>query len=405
MKKINKIVAVMLVLAVLSVFAASAAGYTPTEKAQLQFDSNGDFKIMQVADIQDDINLSVLARNALKQAIEEERPDLIILTGDNIADYRTGSLGLFPDVDLTGVTGAIDDFMSIFEGYYDEYGVRVAATFGNHDGVLTSVSKEEQMEIYQKYDCFIGFDEADANIKIDGCGTYNIPVFTSDYTPVTEGELDYTKVAYNLWVVDSNAYADTFHNEYDAVHENQLAYIESEAARLNTLSGKKVNSMVFQHIIVPDVYDALVEVEEGTDGAVEYDGKYYVLPDGAKGSLLEHPCPASDAVYCNEYARLTAIGAQAFYFGHDHMNDFEIDYNGSKIIMTASAGYSSYGDDSTRGVRIINLKETGDSVTFDTYMHYYETEEIVDEPEEEMNFFEKIIAWFKKLFKLLLGQL
>lgn len=402
MKKIIKYVALLLVITVLSsVVAAAAVGYTPAQKAQLQFNSNGDFKIMQVADIQDDINLSVLTKSALRKAIEAERPDLIILTGDNIADYRTGSLGIFPEVDLTGVTSAIDGFMSIFEEYYDEYGVRVAATFGNHDGVLTSVNKEKQMEIYQSYDCFIGYDEAVANVNIDGCGTYNIPIFSSDYIPVAEGSIDYTKVSYNLWMVDSNAYADTFHNEYDAVHENQLVYIEKEAADLDVLSGKKVNSMVFQHIIVPEVYDALVEVDEGIAGAVSNGGKYYVLPEGAKGNLLEHPCPSSDVAYRNEYSRLTAIGVQAFYFGHDHMNDFEIDYNGSKIIMTSSAGYSSYGDDSTRGVRIINLKETGDSVTFETYMHYYEEKE----PEKELNFFEKIIAWFRNLFKLILGQL
>lgn len=407
MKKFTKIIALLLVISVLSVFSASAAGYTPAQKAQLQFDSNGDFKIMQVADIQDGINLSILVKNGLRAAIEAERPDLIILTGDNIADFRSGSLGLFPDVDLTGVTGAIDDFMSIFEEYYDEYGVRVAATFGNHDGVMTSVTKEMQMELYQKYDCFIGYDEAIANIDIYGCGTYNIPIFSSDYVPVTDGDLDYTKLAYNLWVIDSNAYADDLHQTYDAVHDDQITYIEKEAANLNKLSGKTIKSMAFQHIVVPEIFDALEEVEAGTEGAVANGGKYYVLPEGAEGHLQEKPCPPGNDVYNNEFSRLTAVGVEAFYFGHDHMNDFVVDYNGAKLISTVTAGYSPYPYDegSIRGVRIINLKESGDSVTFDTYMRYYEdsTGELPDE--EELNFFERIIAWFKYIFMLILGQI
>ena len=231
MKKITKIIAVMLVAVMLSAFAASAVGYTPAQKAQLRFDSDGNFKIMQIADIQDGINLSPLSQKSLRAAIEAERPDLIILTGDNIIDIRSGTLGVFSDVDYTCVSGAIDDFMRIFEEYYDEYGVRVAATFGNHDGAFTAVNREMQMEIYQKYDCFIGYDEAVANIDIYGCGTYNIPIFSSDYTPVTEGELDYTQLAYNLWVIDSNDYVDVLGNEYDAVHDDQLKYIEKETIK------------------------------------------------------------------------------------------------------------------------------------------------------------------------------
>lgn len=408
MKKLTKILAVMLVVVMLSAFAASAAGYTPAQKAQLKFDSDGNFRIMQIADIQDGINLSPLSQKSLRAAIEAERPDLIILTGDNIIDIRSGTLGVFSDVDYTCVSGAIDDFMRIFEEYYDEYGVRVAATFGNHDGAFTAVNREMQMEIYQKYDCFIGYDEASANIDIYGCGTYNIPIFSADYTPVTEGELDYTQLAYNLWVIDSNDYVDSLGNEYDAVHADQIDYIEKETINLNKLSGKTIKSMAFQHIIVPEIYDALVEVPAGTEGAVANGNKYYVLPEGSAGHMLEKPCPPSLAVYNNEFARLTAVGVEAFVVGHDHMNDYVVDYNGVKLISTITAGYSPYPYDegTIRGVRVIDLKETGDSVTFDTYMHYYEDSKPADpEEEKEMNFFERIIAWFKYIFMLLVGQM
>ena len=91
-KSFFRYVAVVLVLTVLSAFAVSAAGYTPAQKAQLKFDDNGEFTIMQVSDIQDNFRLRAVAKKFLRYSIEKIDPDLIILTGDNIAGYWNGSV-------------------------------------------------------------------------------------------------------------------------------------------------------------------------------------------------------------------------------------------------------------------------------------------------------------------------
>ena len=412
-KSFFKYIAVLLVFVMLSSFTAFAAGYTPAEKAQLKFNSDGEFKIMQITDIQDGIHLRRIAKRFIRYAIEQTKPDLIVLTGDNIAGYWNGT-ALFPEVDETMVAESIDSFMSIFEEYYDQYGVRVAVVFGNHDDQLTWTTKEEQIKMYQKYDCFIGYDESIENIDITGCGNYMVPIFKSDYTPVTEGEIDYTNIAYNLMMVDSNTYVNKLDlKNYDAVHDDQLKWFEGEMQRINTLSGKNVKSMVFQHIIVPEVYDALVKVDEGTEGAVlAKDGNYYVLPEGATGTLGEAPCPPDKSVYNDEYQRLINVGAEAFFFGHDHKNDFGLSYNGAMMYATSGVGFCSYGSE-LRGVRIINLKENGDDVTYDTQMMYYEdtdgfssdedNKDEIDANAREKNFFQRLIAWIKTLLRYWFG--
>lgn len=414
-KSFFRYVAVVLVLTVLSTFAVSAAGYTPAQKAQLKFDDNGEFTIMQISDIQDNFRLRAVAKKFLRYSIEKIDPDLIILTGDNIAGYWNGSVA-FPSLDDSMVKESIEQFMIIFEEYYKnpDYKLKgVAAAFGNHDDQLTWTTKEEQIAMYQEYDCYIGYDEAIENIDIDGVGNYNIPIFSSDYEPVTEGDIDYTKLAYDLYIIDSNTYVDKLGlTDYDSVHENQIQWFENHADEMNALSGKEIHSMAFQHIIVPTVYDALTEVSADTEGAVQSkDGKYYVLPEGAKGTLGEAPCPPSMDIYNYEYERLTAKGTDAFFFGHDHANDFEIDYKGGKLIATSGVGFCSYGTE-LRGVRVIKLKENGNNVSFETYMEYIKDPEgfssddwLSDEADansKELNFFERIVAWFKTLWRYLL---
>ena len=171
--------------------------------------------------------------------------------------------------------------------------------------------------------------------------------------------------------------------------------------------------MVFQHIIVPDIYDALVKVDEGTEGAVKAkDGNYYVLPEGAKGTLGEAPCPPSKDVYNNEYERLINVGAEAFFFGHDHNNDFEVNYKGATMYATSGVGFCSYGNE-LRGVRLITLDENGGDVKYDTQMIYYEdkdgfssdegNKDEIDANAREKNFFKRLIAWIKTMFRLWFG--
>lgn len=347
MKKFFSII--MAVAICLSVCALGASAVDVADKT-LKFKGDGEFKIMQVADLQDSGFATPATYDYLGSLIKEEDPDLIVLTGDNIS----GGVGEESIESLARwhVKKAIDETMSFFE----TFNIPVAVVFGNHDAE-GQISKEEQMAMYQTYKCCVGFDEGES---LYGCGTYNLPILSSD------GE----KVVYNLWMFDSNMY-DAVNGGYDYVHEDQIAwYVETSNALKAANGGVPVPSMSFQHIIVNEIYDALVEVEAGTPGSIPYGDKALALPEGT-GILGEGPCPGTQDSL--QFETMVAQGdVKAMFFGHDHVNSFVVPYQGIDIVNTPTSGFGSYGDSATRGVRIITINENDTSKYETKVINYFE---------------------------------
>ena len=327
MKKIISVfLSVVMLCCVMVPFASAAA-----EETKLQFNEDGTFKIMNISDIQDQANLLGVTAKFMKKAIEAEQPDLIILTGDNISGNSIAA----------GKTEqAIRSVMDVL----DPYGIPVAIVFGNHDEE-SGVSKEEQMAIYNTYDCSISIDDGEA---LWGCGTYNIPVYSST---------DEAKVAFNCWMFDTgNRDAD---GEYDHVKQDQLDWYKAKSAELKAANGGEVvPSIAFQHIIVPEIFEALEEVDASTPGAIAKLGKNYILPStAAEGSFMgEAPCPSG--VNGGEFDAFLECGdVLAVVSGHDHTNSFVVPHKGIDIINTPTCGFRSYGSSESRGIRIFELNE------------------------------------------------
>lgn len=339
----KKLTAIFLALAL--VFALAVVPASAENDTKLRFGDDGKFRILHICDIQDGPFLLKVTSDFIKGAIEETQPDLVILGGDNVSG------GSCTTKVLTSV--AIDGFMSIFE----DAGIPVAMVFGNHDaeGLAT---REDMMKMYEKYDCFIGC----AGEDLSGCGNYNVPIYSAD------GE----KILYNLWMIDSlnyNSVEDSFYENnfyendlggYAAVHKDQIDWYVKTSNELKAQNGgEPVPSMMFQHIVVPEIFDALVKVPEGTAGSVGG----WVLPEGAKGELGETPCPPA---YTNGQfdAVLQQGDVVAMLFGHDHKNTFELTHKGVDLITTPGVGFSSYGNH-TRGARIIDL-DVNDLSSYET---------------------------------------
>lgn len=331
--------AISLILAFVLAFAMLIpSGAASQADTKLQFNKDGSFRIMQISDMQDGVILTPAVTDYLKKAIPLADPDLIVLSGDNISGGSTG-IGVNV-IDKPFVKIAIDQFMSIFE----EFGIPVAVVFGNHDAE-NGVSKEEQMAIYNSYDCCIAIDEGDA---LYGCGTYNLPIYSST---------DSSKIAYNLWMIDSNMY-DESGDGYDHVHEDQIKWYKDTSNALKAQNGgEPVPSMMFQHIVVPEIYEALKVVPEGTPNSFGRGDNYYALdPENTiTGSLWESPCPAD-----KNGGQFDAILEQgdvvAMFFGHDHKNTYQVKYKGVELVNTPGISFGSYGNEE-RGTRIIDINE------------------------------------------------
>ncbi len=325
MKKIISIIlAAVLIFSSLSMLASAEVIENDTT---LKFNSNGKFKILHIADIQDTPDVAPITLDYIARTCDAEKPDLIVLGGDNVA----GAAGKGKDVKEAekNMRKTLDTFMSIFE----ERNIPTALVFGNHDGEH-KIPDEKQMEIFNTYDCCIAIDEGP---EVYGCGTYNIPIKSSDEK----------KIAYNIWCFDSNAYCDEPGcDSYDYVRDDQIAWYLKKSNELKAANGgKTVPSMVFQHIIVPEIFDIQ---EKGT----------------LKSGAINEPSHPSDHPSNQLSAILNQGDVKAMFFGHDHHNTFRIEYNGIDFVNTPTAGFSSYGGEN-RGIRVIELDEN-DTSTYKT---------------------------------------
>lgn len=369
------------VLSVLMMFScASLFAFAAEDDSTLQFGEDGKFTILQFADIQDGYPLMTITKKLITDTLERVQPDLVVLSGDNISGGSTTTKVL--------TFAAINEFMSIFE----KAGVPTAAVFGNHDDESALADKDFQMSVYESYDCFVGYNEGDA---LPGCGTYNLPILSSDGS----------KIAFNIWMTDSGTYnSENDRGGYACTTKEQIAwYVETSNALKAQNGGEVVPSINFQHIIVPDIYDALVVCEEGTPNSISSGGKYLTLPEGSTGVIHEGPCPPN---YSNGQfqAFLQQGDVLATVSGHDHVNSFIVPYQGIDIINTPGVGFSSYNDE-TVGSRVFVIDEK-DPENYETYVlgyfDIYGDDEVAlyryqaySRTTDDMT---KFVAWFKMIF-------
>lgn len=350
MKKTISLILSIIMLA--TCFSTLAFAGREGEDTTLKFNENGKFTVLNISDIQDGYPLNPLTKDYIEKTLDKVNPDLVVLTGDNISGYDV--------LEEDDAEKAIREFMDIFE----ERNIKVAAVFGNHDDEETKSTKEHQLSVYESYDCYVG--KKGFCIK-DRVGTYNLPIMKSDGSGY----------GFNLWLTDSGTYnTENDYGGYACVYKEQIEWYKETAEELKTENGGKVvPSINFQHIIVPEIYDALKQTKLLWFGRIirkknplNDKTKFYTLPDGAKGMLHEYPCPP---YYNNgQYDAMLEMGdVLATVSGHDHENTFEIDYKGIKIINTPTIGFHSYNDVNV-GSRVFVIDEK-DPENFETYCLEY----------------------------------
>lgn len=355
-KSIRKIISLLLtviIIAGISTTAFAVKEYNMTTQA-LKFNQDGKFKIMHVTDThldEDNVEDSVWL---LAQACDREQPDLVVVTGDNVTNND--------DANVT--KKHIDMLMNVFQSR----NIPTAITFGNHDSETGAMSREELMAYYNTYSCSVSIDDGPS---ISGCGTYNIPVMSSDGS----------KVKFNVWVFDSNDYDSNGH--YGNVKADQIEWYKQTSDALKAANGGEVvYSIAFQHIIVPEVYDALKKVDSKKLFAYEHiinKGEYYMFdPDRVNhGTLTETPCSGGEND--GQFDALVEKGdVLGIFTGHDHSNAFGVEYKGIEIGNTVSSRYNRDAFSSQYGYRIFEIDEN-DTSKYDTRCeHWYDMFSVKD---------------------------
>ena len=376
MKKFITVILVCMML-IASIIPASAAEKTK----KLQFDKDGEFKVLHLCDCQDGFPAQEKMFTYINYMLETYKPDLVILGGDNtVGEEETKEK-------------AIEELVAPFV----EHETYFTLVFGNHDH-QQNVEKEELLEMYQKYGgkyCLA----YDADPDLTGVANHNLPIYSSD------GE----KLKFNLWLMDSNNYVideNGEENGYDCVNEDQIEWYKDTYKKLEKEAGEKVYSLCFQHIVPGEVYDVMfpeVKKELSPFTQTYNNGKHYNItaPDTSAftGFLFEAPCP-SELNYGQVGAMVETGDVLSILFGHDHINSYEIDYEGIKLINTPGVTYNSYGNEFVRGSRLITIKEDATD-TFESEV--ITVNEIAYENEDFREAMD--ISKFKAGFWILLGDI
>lgn len=293
---------------------------------------NGQLKIMHITDTHlasDNIDMSLCL---IEQALDNEKPDIVVMTGDNVS--------------------AESDRASLFENsrrlmqVFEKRNIPLAAAFGNHDSESGIATREELMAVYNEFQCSHSVDEGDI---MDGCGTYNVPVLASDSD----------EVRFNLWIFDSGDY--DHEGKYANVSEEKIEWYKEKSKAYEAMYGKKVFSLAFQHIIVPEVYAALKKVKHGTPytykGIYDHDGYYRFDPKGINYGLFHEP-PCCGAINHGQFDALVKRGdCLAVFSGHDHTNAYGIRHKGVDIVNSLSTRYQDDCFSTQYGYRMIFVDE------------------------------------------------
>ncbi len=298
--------------------------------------SGKNYKVLVLPDVQlvlDDVreknDVFTIAFNTITELENKVKPDLVVLLGDL-------SNGYSPDVYTT-----IGDFI---EGF----GADWTLVWGNHDNQGGAEFIENVSDVFlARYKKF-RFEKGDKKL---GNGNFVIEVKNGEKT------------------VSGLIFMDTHDRDYidgaeywAKLDENQAVWYKNE---INALKAKGCfNDALFMHIpfrayrdafdaaIKPEYANEKISVEQSSDEKIWNDG--YKNSTGVKyESISAHPADDFFKYVCGN-------GMKNYVFaGHDHVNNYIIDYRGVKLIYALKTGIGCYFSHDLCGGTALEISDDG----------------------------------------------
>ena len=346
--------------------------------------SDDGLKVMQLSDIHlgggwMSHKKDAMALNAVAAMITAEKPDFVIVTGD-----ITYAVPIFAGT-INNKNGA-----KIFAELMETLGVYWTATFGNHDQEAYGLyDLSEITEFYAQYPhCLMRKGPE----NIDGYGNQVFNIVKSNGV-----------ITRSLFTVDSHSYTKDnplgIFLKYDNVHENQIEWYretieknnnhnrmklysssDSNFAKENPTAGN-IRTSVFLHIPLKEYKDAWVEyVDAGYKDTVNVIHKYGTA--GESGEIVFH-----GHVEDNFFETMQELySTDTVFCGHDHLNNFSLNYKGIQLTYSPTIDYIAYSGISKlgtqRGCTVIEIGKNGEiewsaeNYYQDKYVSHYEKEEV-----------------------------
>ena len=335
------------------------------ENGNWTFTTDRELKVMQLTDIHIgggwlSLKQDKMAINAVASMITAEKPDLVVVTGDIVypVPYESFSINNLAPA-------------KIFATLMESLGVYWIPTFGNHDTEFYSThSREDISEFYSSDDfkyCLFQTGSED----IDGYGNSVINVKNS--TGI---------ITQSIFTLDSHAYTgkgliSIIKMDYDHIKQSQVDWykttLESNCEYninlINSLDVENKAELLEKHSNINSLLFFHIPLQEYADAWFEYVDNGYQDTENAKlifGTAGEE----DDVVFCgvepdNLFETMLELGGKkAVFCGHDHVNNFSIEYKGILLNYGYSIDYLAYKNihklGSQRGCTIITIKPDGE---------------------------------------------
>ena len=305
--------------------------YTDNYAVTLEKDPDKDFVVLNFTDIQLDKNEvygknGKMAEATIAKAIEEVKPDLITLTGDN-AWCQMGYIRIV--------------------NYIDSFGIPWAAVMCNHDGSNGKRIDENwcAQQLYKAKNSVFKFGP-----KEMGVGNYIINIKENG------------KIIHSLYMVDTHTDTSRECGGYDHLWDNQLKWYEWAVRGNNALAGQTVESSIFFHI--PCIQYRYAWNEAGYNSTTgKYENPLYA---DSFGYNTEYICSPD---YDNGFFALAKeLGStKNMIAGHDHVNASSIVYDGIRLSYSLKCGPGCYWDENLNGASTLTIGSDGHA----TFAHHY----------------------------------
>ncbi len=346
--------------------------------------SDRGLKVLQLTDVHlgggwMSTKKDAMALNAVAAMITAEKPDFVVASGD-IAYPVPFQAGTF-----NNMSGA-----KLFAELMETLGIYWTVCYGNHDTEAYSYyDRDDITELYEQYPHCLMRKGAEG---IDGYGNQVFNIVNSSGV-----------ITRSLFTVDSHSYVDGdilgIFWKYDSVHENQIEwyketvkanqthnkmkhYASSDSQFLkNNPTALNPKSTVFLHIPFAEYKTAWDEY--ASNGYADTENvKWNYGTAGESGKIVYH------GVYEDNFfeTMVEMQSTDSVFCGHDHLNNFSLNYKGIDLAYSFSVDYLAYSGisklGSQRGCTVMNIAPDGTMETSienyyqDKYVSQYEKEEV-----------------------------
>ena len=306
--------------------ACGGKEYSPQDYIAGSLAYRDGFKILQLTDIhmsdKDDQDLHYAFLDLLIKEAKNDAtgaPDFMVVTGD-----------LF--------TFASRDTAKRLFKFLDSYDIPWTVVFGNHDE-QTYFPVDWMTGYLNKFGSNCMFKDLQDD-KVQGNCNFAINLTNGDGT-----------IHNQLIFMDSNRYYFGSYMGYDRFNTNQIDWYGNliEYTKQQDISAGgagDVKSLMFYHIPLPEINKICA-----SDTMLKDDPNYNFI----YGEKREKSCPP-DQDY-GFFDTIKSLGSTtAMFFGHDHINNFEADYEGVKFCYGIKSTDRIYYADDMLGYQTISIK-------------------------------------------------